>query len=179
MVVILVVLLHDPIKRVLLALTRLKYKDLELNFGRELKELEEKAKAIDVKPANRRSAVTSSKRDSLQLLMEAERLAEDFPEPSVALAWSAVEDELLAAVMRLAISPDYPPHNSAMKSAEMLAEQRAIDLQTLDILKRMRNLRNIAVHGHDSLGEVTTDQALEFIALARGVIQKLRGLDRG
>jgi len=175
----LVVLLREPVKRILLTLTRLKYKDLELDFGRELKQLEEKAKAIEVRPTKQPPAVTPAKKDSLQLLVEAERLSDDFTEPSVALAWSAVEDELLAAVMRLTISPDYPPHNSAMKNAEMLAQQKVIDPQTLDVLKRMRNLRNIAVHAHGGLGEVTTDQAREFIALARGVAEKLRGLHRG
>ena len=102
----------------LLTLTRLKYKDLELDFGRELKQLEQKAKAIEVKPQQSK-AIPPAAKDSAQLLDEAERLAQDFPEPAVAVGWQAVENELMSAVMRLAISPDYPAHNSAMKNVEL------------------------------------------------------------
>ena len=176
-VLALIALLRAPVTRVLLTLTRLKYKDLELDFGRELKQLEQKAKAIEVKPQQSK-AIPPAAKDSAQLLDEAERLAQDFPEPAVAVGWQAVENELMSAVMRLAISPDYPAHNSAMKNVELLLQQKAIDESTIDILKRMRNLRNMAVHGGHGLGNVTTDQAIEFIALARGVVEKLGGLRR-
>jgi uncharacterized protein YutE (UPF0331/DUF86 family) len=176
-VVVAVVVLRNQLRRVLLTLTRLRYKDLELDFGRELKEVEKKARAIDVKPAGPPRAIAAPK-DSAQTLDEAERLAEDFPEPAVALAWSAVEDELLGAVMRLAILPDYPPYNSALRNARLLLDQRAIDENTLDILDRLRNLRNMAVHGGAGLAGVSPDEAREFIALARGVVEKLRRLRR-
>lgn len=176
-VLALVVLLRAPVTRVLLTLTRLKYKDLELDFGRELKQLEEQAKAIEVKPQQPK-ALPPAPKGSAQLLAEAERLAQDFPEPAVAVGWQAVEDELMSAVMRLAISPDYPAHNSALKNAELLLGQKAVDENTIDLLKRMRNLRNMAVQGNCGLGNVTTDQAIEFIALARGVVEKLGGLSR-
>ncbi len=139
-VLALVVLLRAPVTRVLLTLTRLKYKDLELDFGRELKQLEEQAKAIEVKPQQPK-ALPPAPKGSAQLLAEAERLAQDFPEPAVAVGWQAVEDELMSAVMRLAISPDYPVHNSALKNAELLLGQKAVDENTIDLLKRMRNLR--------------------------------------
>jgi uncharacterized protein YutE (UPF0331/DUF86 family) len=164
---------------VLLTLTHLKYKDLELDFGQELKELEERAKAIDVKPQPPK-AFSSAKKDASQLLEEATRLAQDFPEPAIAVGWQAVEDELMSAVMRLAISPDYPPHNSALKNAELLRDQKAIDEGTFDLLKRMRNLRNMAVHGGaHATRNVTTDEAIEFLALARGIVERLRGARRG
>lgn len=177
-VVVAVVVLRNQLRRVLLTLTRLRYKDLELDFGRELKEVEKKARAIDVKPAGPPPRAIAAAKDSAQILAEAERLAEDFPEPAVALAWAAVEEELMSAVMRLAISPDYPPHNSALRNARLLLDQRAIDENTLDILNRMRNLRNVAVHGGAGPTGVSPDEAREFIALARGVVEKLRRLHR-
>jgi len=176
-VVLLVFLLRLPLTKALLSLTHLKYKDLELDFARGLKELESKAKTIEVRPQVLKPQF-ATKKNSAQLLSEAQRLAHDFPEPAVAVAWQAVEDELMATVMRLAISPDPPWHNSAMKSAELLLGQGEIDESTIDVLKRMRNLRNLAVHGHGGLGNVTTDQAIEFIALASGVVEKLCGIKR-
>jgi hypothetical protein len=171
--VILVLLFRVPVRRALLSLTRLKYKDLELDFGRELKELEKEAKAIDITPQPPKS-IAPTQRDSSQLLQEAAQLAQRFPEPAVAVAWQAVEDELMQAVMRLAISPDYP----ALKNAELLKAQNAIDQRTFELFNRMRNLRNLAVHGGHGAAFITTDEALEFLALARGVVEKLRALRR-
>jgi uncharacterized protein YutE (UPF0331/DUF86 family) len=176
-VITLIVLLRAPVTRVLLTLTRLKYKDLELDFGRELKQLEEQAKAIEVKP-QQPQALPAAAKGSAQLLAEAERLAQEFPEPAVAVGWQAIEDELMSAVTRMAVPPGYPPYNSALKNAELLLGQKAVDENTIDLLKRMRNLRNMAVHGSRGLGNVTTHQAIEFIALARGVVEKLSRLSR-
>lgn len=173
---VLVVLFRVQVGKVLLRLTRLKYKDLELDFGRELKQLEKEAKAIDIAPQPQKS-IAPAKRDSSQLLQEAVQLAPNFPEPAVAVAWQAVEDELMQAVMRLATSPDYPAHNSALKNAELLKAQNAVDQRTLELLNRMRNLRNMAVHGGHAT-PITTDESLEFIALARGVVEKLQALRR-
>jgi hypothetical protein len=176
-VLVLAILLRVPLARLLTTLTHLKYKDLELDFGRELKQLEKEAKAIDITPRQPRS-VAPSKSSPQQLLEEAARLAQDFPQPAVAVGWQAVEDELLSAVMRLAISPDYPPHNSALKNAEMLREQNAIDERTFELLNRMRMLRNLAVHGARNRVPITGEEAVEFLALARGVVEKLQALRR-
>jgi hypothetical protein len=175
--VILVFLFRVPIRRALLSLTRLKYKDLELDFGQELKQLKKEAKAIDITPQPPKT-IAPTKRDSSQLLQEAAQLAQHFAEPAVAVAWQAVEDELMQAVMRLAVSPDYPVHNSALKNAELLRAQNAIDQRTLELLNRMRNLRNMAIHGTHVGASITIDDALEFIALARGVLEKLQELRR-
>ena len=172
----LVVLLRAPVTRVLLTLTHLKYKDLELDFGRELKQLEKQARAVGVAPQPLKS-ISSRKRDSSQLLDEAGRLGQDFPEPAIAVGWQAVEDELMAAVARLAISPDFPPYNSAIKNAEILKEEEAIDQPTFDLLNRMRNLRNMAVHGGHGTS-IRADEAAEFLALAKGIVEKLRTLRR-
>ena len=177
-VVVLVILLRVPITRVLLTLTRLKYKELELDFGRELKQLEQEARAIDIVPQKPKS-IAPIKKDSLQLLEEATRFAQDFPESAVAVGWQAVEDELMSAVMRLAISPDYPPYNSALKNAQLLKEQDAIDERTFAILSRMRILRDMVVHRVRVGTSITTsEEAIEFLALARGMVEKLRTLSR-
>jgi hypothetical protein len=125
-VVWLVIVLRNPIKRVLLTLTHLKYKDLELDFGRELQLVKREAKALDIKPQEVK-AVSASKLDSLQLLDDAAEIANRSPQSGVVVAWQAVESELMAAVMRLGISPDYPPYTSALKHSELLREQGIID----------------------------------------------------
>ncbi len=174
-VVTLIVLLRAPVTRVLLTLTHLKYKEIELDFGRELTQLEDKAKAIDVKPRQPKAHPPATK-DAVPFLDEAERLAQDFPEAAVAVGWQAVEGELMFAVTWLAALPGPPFHNSAMKNSEILLAQEIINESTFDLLKRMRHLRNVAVHRDHGVGIVTTDQAIEFIALAREVVEKLGAL---
>jgi hypothetical protein len=176
-VTVLVFVLRVPLTRVLLTLTRLKYKDFELDFGRDLKRLEEDAKAVGIAPKDSK-AIAPPRRDSLQLLEEAARIAQEFPEAAISIAWQAVEAELIAAVMRLAMSPDYPSYNSALKNAELLRDQNMIDTRTFEILNRMRVLRNAAIHGARSATAITSDEASEFVALARGVVEKLQTLRR-
>ena len=175
--IVLVWMLREPLRRVLLTITSLKYKDLEVDFGRELKELEEKAKVINITPINRTALPSPAKDEPSQILADAERLAADFPGPAVALAWSAVESTLMQAVMRLAISPDYPSDNSAYKNTKLLAGQGLLDTQTLEVFERLRNLRNIAVHGGGGV-QISFDEAREYVAIARGVVEKLTALTR-
>ena len=129
-------------------LKNLKYKDLELNFGEELKKLEDQAKQVLIEEKKPKPIKKNLKlRDSSQIIEESQRLFEDFPEPAVALAWSAIEVELLAAIMRTASSPDYPAHNSPIKNAMFLSDAGYLKSEKIHLLKRMSNLRNIAVHG--------------------------------
>jgi uncharacterized protein YutE (UPF0331/DUF86 family) len=175
--VALVFVLREPVNRVLTALTRLKYKDLELDFGRELKKIEEKAKAIEVLPAPTAKVVGGPK-EPYELLEEAERLAPEFPEPAVAVAWSAIEDSLWKAVERLTSTTTFRG-KPASKTIQELLQREAIDRETIDVLNRMRNLRNEAVHGRwNAFGGVSADEAREFIALARGIHERLGNIAR-
>ena len=72
-VLALAILLRIPLTRLLLALTHLKYKDIELDFGKQLRELEKQAKEINIAP-KKLKAISETKRDSLQLLEEAARI---------------------------------------------------------------------------------------------------------
>jgi len=105
----------------------------------------------------------------MRLLSEAELLADHFPSSAVALAWSAVEDELMSAVLRTAVSPDYPPHNSALKNASFLQAAGLLDETAVGITEQMRRLRNIVVHRGDER-MVTFDEAIEFIFLSRWLV---------
>ena len=171
---ILAVLFRNQFGRILLKLTRLKYKDIELDFESELKRAEKDAKAIDIAPQPR--SIASAKSDSAKLLQQAGELAPDHPAPAVSVAWQAVEYDLRQAILRLAIS-DNPADLSPFKLVGLLRRQDAIDTPTSDLLDRMRYLRNMAVH-HQHEISITTNDASEYVALARGVVEKLKALHR-
>lgn len=173
--IVLVWMLRDPIQRVLLTITKLQYKELRVDFGRELKELEKKAEAIAVKPSRHAALPPPERKEPNQTLEDAERLLDVFPEPAVALAWSAVETALSNAITQFAASTDFLPHDST-SIVRRLAEQGVIDSDTADVINRLRNLRYIAVHGGGI--PVTTDEVREYLAIARGVVGKLNTLQR-
>ncbi|QYJ83662.1 hypothetical protein [Shewanella aegiceratis] len=176
-IVIVVLILKKPLGSLLPLLRNLKYKDLELSFGDELKKIEDKAnKVLSAEKKPKQIAKEPVKRDSSELIKESKRLFEDFPDPAVAVAWSAVEAELLAAIMRTASSPDYPPNNSPMKNARFLQDAGYLKSDKIDLLKRMSNLRNMAVHGGGM--PITIDDAREFIALTEWIVKDLKEITR-
>lgn len=84
-IIVLALLVRSPLRRVLLSLTRLKYKEMEIDFGRELSRIEAEAKSIDLTPAPVPEPHGHGPKNSTEQLREAARLTDDFPEPAVAL----------------------------------------------------------------------------------------------
>jgi hypothetical protein len=171
-----VFVLKKPLGTLLPSLRNLKYKDLELDFGKELRKAEEKAN--QVLPAKTKPKIISmakAERDSSQIINESKKLCDEFPEPAIALAWTAVEVELMEAILRTTSSPDYPLlHNTALRNAAFLKEAGYFGEDKVDLIKRMTNLRNIAPHGHKGLGPVTADDAREFIALTEWLVKDIK-----
>lgn len=174
--IVLAFLVRSPLRRVLLSLTRLKYKDMEIDFGRELSRIEAEAKSIDLTPAPVPEPYGHGPENSTEQLREAARLTNDFPEPAVALGWAAVEQELQAAAIRLRLAVDQGRSAAPLRIIPVLRADGYLDDRMNDILNRMRNLRNMAVHGSYSGQPVTADEAREFLALAGGVIERLKAL---
>ncbi len=171
-VVVAVIVLRAQLRDMVGGITKLRFKYLELDFGRGLKEVEKLAKAIDETQTSPELDAAVVLKDSFHTIAEAERLAADFPEAAITLAWSAVEGELVEAPARLGIKPDWPTFSSV---AEQLHETAFINDATYDVFKRMQKLRNMAVHGFGS-GRITSDEAREFVVLTRDIVKKLRGL---
>lgn len=171
-VLVAVFLLRKPLASILLALTKLRYKDLELDFGRELRELGQQAdKAHLVTEQTRESR--GGPKEPAELLDEAEQLAEEFPEPAVAVAWSAVESALIEAAESHAGS-DQHRRFSPSRNMKFLADSNILDKRTLELLHGMQRLRNVAIHERwNAFGGISTGEAYEFIRLARGICGRL------
>src|SRR3546814_13991241 len=83
-------LLRKPLTQILLTLTKLKYKDIELDFGRELRQITEEAMQVEVRPVPTPPIrAIGGPKVADELLEEAEKLSDEFPEPAVSVAWSA------------------------------------------------------------------------------------------
>lgn len=177
-ITIILLMLREPAGKLLLDLRRFRYGDMEVDFAKEVRALEAQARTAGLNLPKHAEPKAPEKKHTAQIIADASRLAADFPEPAVGLAWTAVEHELMQAVMRLAISANYPPHNSPLKNINLLHEQGQIGADTRALLDRMRNLRNVAVHSSRGTGPITPDEAREFIALAEAITDQLKTLSR-
>ena len=177
-IVILAIFLRKPLGGLLPHLRRIRYRDVEFDFSNELQKLEGTARRAGLRLLEDLQARYTRPRTAEDTIADAIRLAEDFPEPAVGVAWLAVEHELMQAVMRLGISADYPPYNAAIKNILLLHEHGYLDISSRSVLERMRRLRNAAVHASRDDTKISTDEAQEFVALAEAVTTKLKGISR-
>jgi len=168
-IVVLAAIFRKPLRELLQHLDRFKYGKVEIDFRRELDQIEAYARTIDLKPAPKQ--ISAGPRTAEQILADAERLAADFPEPAVGLGWTAIEQELTSRTARLGLSSDLP---SPGRQIETLRKAGQLDDETYEILRRMRNLRNMAVHSSGAHGGISSDEVREFLALAAGVVRRLR-----
>lgn len=174
--VILVLILQKPLRELLPELTRFRYGDMEIDFGREVQNLEDRARTAGLRVPEQPPRPEPGQREPADIIADAARLAPEFPEPAVGLAWTAVERELMQAVVRLKISPEHARYGAPLRNVALLHERGFLDGQTREVLDRMRNLRNAAVHPAREMVRISSDEAREFIALTEAVTEKLKSL---
>lgn len=169
--------LRDPLGRVLLTLSRVKYKDLEIDFGKELKEIEAAAKKIEIQPLPSRKLEPPKPKSAEELLDEADKLAGQFPEAAIAVAWSAIEYALKQLTERCSKDDEPVRASSPLRQISYLRHHGVLHSQELEVLNRMRMLRNEAIHKiPGSLELISSNDATEYVALARGYNGKLSAL---
>ena len=174
--ILLVLILRAQLRTLLGSLTQFRYGNVEINFGHEVQKLGSKAKIAGLHVPEDTPQTTQSIPDSAQIIADAMRLASEFQVSAVILAWTAVEQELMQAVKRLAISPDYPPYNSPLKNIQLLYEQGYLDVDRRDLLDQMRDLRNAVTHPSRGITEISAGDAYEFIVLAKAITDRLKSL---
>lgn len=186
-----------PITERISSLNHAKYKDFEVFFGREIRELDAKVKAplppvahgdASVRQApqaveaqgNVEHAPPVLAKATEDSLGDAERLIKNrLYEEAIFSAWATVETELKSFLRRAGVSDYATPQISTREQINVLAQDALADDQTVDVLRRMYNLfEMLAFKGGYSVQE-TEDNAREYVFLARSVIQRLRRWDKG
>ena len=153
-VVILVLALQAPLDKLLPELKRFRYGKVEIDFGREVRELEARARTAGLHVPQRPASTKAEAREPTEIINDAARLAADFPEPTVMLAWTAVEHEITQAVIRLGIAADDRRYGAPARSIALLHERGYLDNETHGLLNRMRNLRNAAAHASREMVQI-------------------------
>ena len=178
-VVLLGLIFQRPLKALIPQLRRARWKDLlELDFGREVQDLEQKVS--ELKPATTPSLPSTASvplalaDGASAMLEEAEALSDGYPEPAVLIAWKAVETELRQAAERQQLGSEHASRRGPLGVVQELSRDELISSGTVQFLDQMRRLRNAVAHSHGA--RISTDDARRFIALARDVVYTLRNV---
>jgi hypothetical protein len=143
-------------------LARLKYKDLELDFGRRLAEASAEAATL---PLPRSHAALPASDDALLALAAAA------PRAAILEAWLRLEAAALAAARRRGTSEPVSSLRAPTRMIEALEELAVIDARQAAVFHELRSLRNSAAH---ALGfQPTTETARDYVRLAARLEQSL------
>lgn len=174
-----VVLLFWVLRRPLLALlpqvTRLRYKELEADFGRAVAEVEAHvAQALPDSAAARLPAP-----DGREARLAA--LASVAPGAAVMEAWREVEAAAKRLIAREQLQPDYQVPTPYRLIEQILQHARLLETRHVKLFRELRLLRNKVAHAPDF--DPTAEQAVEYVhaacALARFIEARVQAADAG
>ncbi len=164
-VVVLVVFLRKPLVELIPLLRRLKYKELELDFSKEVSELKAEAESISRKHPEEQSRISPHSSRILNLVSFSTRA-------SIMEAWLEVE----SAAIAVASSFWNQAPSEVMKNYPMLGEYlfqcEVINEKQLDIFNSLRKLRNKAVHTEEL--ELSEKDAKSYVQLALDLAEYIR-----
>ncbi|MBD9529478.1 hypothetical protein [Paracoccus sp. PAR01] len=185
--IVIALIFRGQVSRLLKRVKGAKYGDAEVYFREELDKIEAQVSDLPIAP----------KPGSIDALPEASQLPESAnpdseqppnddskvkriadpldqfneiaklsPSAAVLTAWRDVELELERSLRRSGLPKTKLPPSQI---AKRLHEMGVIDTPTMDVIKELQNLRNMAAHA----GEVSITNAYRFKTLARDVVHRL------
>lgn len=173
-VIILVLILRRQIGRLLASLTKVRYRDLEVEF-QQLAESAESLPSVEAPsadiPQSDRAIYTSLE---YQILDVAARS----PSASILLAWASLESAISAAVARLAISPEPPRYRSVIHNIEQLQQYADLPREVIHTINEMRTLRNRVAHGDIQRIILSPESSMSYAETAIRLTQYLNNLRR-
>ncbi len=164
-VLVIVLLLREPIAKLIPALQRLRYRDLEIDFGQRVQEVASEA----------RRAFPTSPVDGDELGRMRRHLAEVAPLSPRAVvleAWLELEESAIDATKRRGLNLPSRELRAPILLGQALAQAGILDAGKQGIFDQLRNLRNAAAHASNlALDE---DSALAYADSALRLAEYLR-----
>lgn len=157
-VVIILLIVRKPLINLIPFLQRLKYKDLELDFGRKVQELA--AKATGELPSS------EGARPNLT------QIAYISPRAAVLEAWLELEAVAMDASKRHNLSLTSREMRSPLELGQALEKAGIMDGRKLEIYHRLRNLRNAAAHATEFAFD--PEVAIEYADLASRLVKHIQ-----
>jgi hypothetical protein len=159
------VMLRQPIAGLIPLMQKLKYKDLELEFGKQVQEAKEEA-AEELPASTVVAALPSGQSDPIR------ELARVSPRSAVLESWRGVEAASLEAASRNGISLGFRDASSPVRVIRALERASVVEPGFMGLFHDLRGLRNQAAHAPDFA--LSADAAMEYAQLARSAAEYLR-----
>lgn len=162
---ILFFLFRVQIRALATKLAVIQYKDLRVVFDQTLGRVEKEV-SLELAAKGSRFISRSEPRENDRFYY----LADQSPSAAITLKWLDVEKALKALARQHGLVPS--ERRSTLFLIKLLRSQGRIDAKTEQILRDLRNLRNLAMQPSD--GEIQKEEAVRFGELADEVIELLR-----
>jgi uncharacterized protein YutE (UPF0331/DUF86 family) len=162
MVVVVVLLLRRPIIGALPNLRRIRYKDIEAEFGEILKQAEKEVAELP--------EPEKLPQDSREVERHLQKFEERFSNnTAIFIAWLSVESAILnLARMKSILKPNMSPYHAA----QLLFDKDIISAATYRAIMELQSLRNIAIHP-DEARIISDEETRRFKNLAEKVTASL------
>jgi uncharacterized protein YutE (UPF0331/DUF86 family) len=164
-IILALLLLRRPLADLIPLLQRLRYKDLELDFGKRVQEL---ASEIKKELPGGRQAGGAQQRGRNRLA----DLAHASPRAAVLEAWLEVEEAAIAAAKRHQLKLSDRERRSPSTLEQALVDSQILDENKRGIFSRLRNLRNAAAHASDF--DLDSGSAIIYAGSANRLAEYLR-----
>jgi len=158
------ILLRKPIAGLIPLLRRAKYKDLELEFGQEVRELQQEAETT-LRPLTAAPNHAGPEEATLR------QLASVSPRSAVVEAWRLVESSAHRAIESRGVPVEGGRPLSGPQLTRTLGLAEVLDNPTRGLMDRLRMLRNQAVHADDFL--IDEASAREYVQLALALARRI------
>lgn len=168
-VLAIVILLRKPLAGLIPLLQRIKYKDFELEFGRQVREVRAEANE-ELPPPQKPKAMIPQGPDPIL------ELARVSPRAAVTEAWRQVEAAALDAAQRNNVPLRYREAVSPVRVIRALEKAEVVDPAPMAIFHDLRALRNQAAHAPEFA--ISTEAVIEYVELARRLIEYLGSVGR-
>jgi uncharacterized protein YutE (UPF0331/DUF86 family) len=174
-IIILIVFLLFKIEigRLILRISNLKYKDLELSFSKDLQRAEDTANKLKLLTPNTKQIVSEEKTESsYERLIQ---LSEMSPEAAIMEAWKIVEITLFDYAKSSQLIT-YSPKSTADLILN-LRRSGLISNDTYSLINELRIMRNKAVHHADV--DISNKDVSKYIDLALSISANIKQLTSG
>lgn len=174
--IILAYLFREPLNKILLAISRIKVKGVEIDFDRKLKDAKA---AFELSPKETATTTVAepstpyADSDEGPMQEEIEALTVSSPQAAIPLAWMSVRSEVKTAVERLGLVEGKATLNDTTGNLDKLHTAKAIDDNTYSAMRQMNELRNIAAHVAFPQPAITSAQASEFVDMSKNLTNQL------
>ena len=145
---------------------RVKYKDLEFTFKRDLQQARESIETLPQQPV---PALTDAPEPGVSDLME---LAQLSPRAAVTEAWTRLEAAAAEFAQKHSPAETTKHRRPSVRFFDVLRRHDAVPPAVLTAIQKLRDIRNRTAHTPDF--QPSVDDAEEYVLLAFAVVEDLR-----